>query len=169
MQGTLDKQTSGNDWSQSPGLMLHEGQQPWRIPGRAAGHGLLFAGDEAQLAGFESQMAQFDKMQAEALDKIRHFYLFTNEAEVNEFLQSHKLVTQVLGEAIDHLKKHFEGSAFSLRLKTDEYDDPTLYAAASWNKEPRHVIIALNGFNREWWLANSYPAGRHLSFTYDLA
>ena len=100
--------------------------------------------------------------------RSRAFDTFGNDAEVKDFLQSHKHVTQLLAEAIDHLKKHFDGSMFSLRLRTDEYDDQMLYAVAAWKKEPKKVVMALNALDHEWWLANSSPAGRHLSFTYEL-
>lgn len=166
MQGILDNQTSGNDWSQSGQTnrsLLHEGQQqPWHLPGRVPAHGRFFA-------GYEQQMTRFDQGQTDALREIDVFYSIRNDAEIKEFLHSHKLVTQVLAEAIAHLMKHFEGCMFSLRLRTDEYNDQMLYAVAAWKDEPAKVIAALNALDDEWWLANSYPAGRHLSFTYDLA
>jgi hypothetical protein len=166
MQGLIENQTSGNDWSQSgqPDItrMLHEDEQEiGRFPRRPADHGKFFV-------KLEDQMERFGQAQVDAVRQIEAFYTIRNGAEVKEFLESHKLVTQVLAEAIDHLKKHFEGCMFSLRLKTDEYDDQMLYAAAAWKKEPKKVVSALNAFDDEWWLANSYPAGRHLSFTYDL-
>src|ERR1700761_934029 len=106
MNGLVDNQTSGNDWSQSAqpgGPMLHEGkQETWHLPRHASTHGRFFA-------LYENQMARFERAQADAIRQIESFYTFRNDAEVKDFLQTHKHVTQLLAEAIDHLKKHFEG------------------------------------------------------------
>ncbi len=165
MDGIIENQTSGNDWSQSGQMdapMLHEvHQEAGRSPRHPADQGKFFA-------NYEDQMERFEQAQLDAIRQIVAFYTIRNGSQVEEFLQSHKMVTQVLAEAIPHLRKHFGGCMFSLRETTDEDDDQMLYAVASWNREPGKVIEALNALDDEWWLANSYPAGRHLSFTYDL-
>jgi hypothetical protein len=165
MKGLLDNQTSGNDWSkdrQDP-PMLHEGSQEIeRFPASPIEQGKFFA-------KYEDDYERFDQAQKAAMAEIKAFYSIRRDAEIDEFLRSHKDVTQLLAEAIPHLRKHFAGCMFSLRTTFDENDDQTIYAVASWTQEPRKVIDALNDFFDEWWLPNSYPAGRCLTFTYDLA
>lgn len=43
-----------------------------------------------------------------------------------------------------------------------------LYVKAMWPGEPRDALAALDQFEDVWWIANSYPAGTTLTFTYSL-
>jgi hypothetical protein len=153
-------QTSGYDWSRRTGARVYHQQ-------RAA----LAPPPRIQLSEFselETQMKRYEDEHRKLIDKIRSLYVIQDEAFVSEFLRDHRLLPLVLVDAEPHLRQFFKNSVISLRTISDEHGWGMLYAFVEWAGEPDDALHALNAFDDAWWLANSYPAGSALTFTYRL-
>lgn len=101
-------------------------------------------------------------------DDIRRLFVVADERSVFDYLRSHRRVPSLLIESVPHLRRLFGDAALSLRATSDEDGWDMLYATVRWAGEPEDALRALDRFDDEWWLAHSYPAGKSLTFTYDL-
>lgn len=161
MNGLVDSQTSGNDWTPGAQSMLHERIQevPRSWPN---------VEQRSLLEQFERQMAHFeDEFQAH-LEDVRRMYLLPPDGSVEEFLSSHRALPQVLVSAVPQLKRIFPGTLFELRAESDEYGWENLYVDALWRGDALEAFDLLDRFGDEWWIANSDSARGALTFTYRL-
>jgi hypothetical protein len=162
MNGYLDSQTSGNDWASPIHIMLHE------IPQIASSVPTLGT-RRSILSGLEQQMAEFEADHQEIIGEVQKLYVMSNDSSVIAFLDGHRTIPQLLIQAAPRLQEHFgESTVFSLRAVIDEYGWQTLYAVIVWPGKVDDVVMALDRFEDEWWIANSTPASGSLTFTYEL-
>ena len=153
-------QTSGYDWSPREGSRLYHRQRA--VPPQPPTIQL------SELAGLEAQMAQYQNEHRKLIGAVRSLYVFQDEALVTEYLERHRSLPPLLAEAERHLRQFFKDSVLSLSATSDEHGWDMLYAFVHWSGEPDVAIDALHRFDESWWLANSYPAGSSLTFTYRL-
>lgn len=164
MSNLLEKQTSGNEWpTPEQGGILQPLQTPQQPPSLA-----LRQQQRSIFDNLEAQMVRFAQEHQESLKVVKGFYIFPKDSPVLQFMNSHRGIPQLLADAVPHLRKHFPQTVFTLRSTLDDSGSPMLYAVALWPGEPHDAVVALDQFDDEWWLANAYPAGRFLTFTYDL-
>lgn len=162
MNGLADfNQTSKTDWGPPPSGRVYHRSQPishWSKP-----HIQL-----AELAELEAQMTQFENVYEELIAEIQRQYVMPADPRFLNFFRSHRRIPQLLMEALPYLRKFFANSIFVLHATSDENGWQMLYASATWPGEPSDALTALDHFDDEWWIANSYPAGMALTFTYKL-
>jgi hypothetical protein len=162
VNGILDDQTSGNDWSIPIPAMLHERMQhlPLETP--------ITHRQSSFIRDVETQMQQFESDYQAAVAEVRRLYVLPSDTSVLDFLNDHRALPQLLIEAAPQLKKYFADTVFTLRTTSDEYGWQNLYADAMWTGDARGAIQLLDQFEDEWWIANSRPARGALTFTYRL-
>lgn len=163
MNGVLDSQTSGNDWSRpSPEMIFQDYQGPVASavpPNR----------QRSIFHDFEQQMAQFEANHQAVLTEVQKSYVIPKDSPVRDFFKSHRTIPQLLTQAAPRLKEYFGvGTVFSLRTQVDEYGSQTLYAVVRWPGDVHAVRAALENFDDHWWIANSRQAAGDLTFTYEL-
>jgi len=153
-------QTSGYDWKQPSGARVYHRQKTALTPPSRV--------QLSELAELEAQMERYEVEHSELINEIRRLYVIEDEASVSEFLRRHRRLSQVLVDAEPHLRQFFKDAVLVLRTTSDEHDWDMLYALVQWSGEPDDALLALDAFDDAWWLANSYPAGSFLTFTYRL-
>jgi hypothetical protein len=162
MNGLLVKdQTSGNEWGSPPSARVYYRAQS--VPEEQKQRMQL-----AEFADLEAQMNHFEEQHEKLIAEIRREYVIPSDASVLDFLRRHRQIAQVLVEALPHLRRFFANTVFSLRTKADESGWQMLYVSAIWPEEPGAALAALDRFDDAWWIANSYPSGNSITFTYKL-
>ncbi len=162
MNGLLDSQISGNDWSRpAPEMIFQAYQGPVACAVPRKQHSIL--------RDFERQMAQFEADHQAVITEVQKSYVLPADSPVKDFFKSHRTIPQLLTQAAPRLKQYFGiGPVFTLRTTVDEYGSQTLYAVVKWPGDVREVRSALEKFDEQWWIANSRQAGGDLTFTYEL-
>jgi hypothetical protein len=161
MNGLFElNQTSGYDWSSRRGSRLYHRQravpsQPPRI-------------QMSDMAGLEAEMERYEDEHRNLIKTIRALYVFQEDESVSKYLQRHRTIPPILVEAERHLRGFFKDCVLSLRAKADEQGWDMLYVIIQWPGEADDALSLLNAFDDAWWLANSYPSGSGLTFTYRL-
>ena len=162
MNGVLDSQISGNDWSCPWPDMLYQvfqGPAPSAAPKK----------QRSILRDFERQMAQFEADHQAVLAEVQKNYVLPADSQVQDFFKSHRTIPQLLTQAAPRLKECFGvGTVFSLRTTVEEDGSQTLCAAVKWPGDVREVRTALEKFDEHWWIAHSRQAAADLIFTYEL-
>jgi hypothetical protein len=153
-------QTSGYDWNRRIGARVYHRQKPAPTQSPRL--------QVSEFAELETQMECYENEHHKLIDKIRSLYVMQDDASVSEFLRRHRQLPQVLADAEPHLRQFFKDSVLSLRTTSDEDGWEMLYAFVQWAGEPGDALRALDAFDDTWWLANSYPVGSNLTFTYRL-
>lgn len=117
----------------------------------------------------EKQMAQHDRNFSKSLEVLKNSFMFTNPAEVEAFLRSHRALVGILQEAAPYLKVSF-GDRTPLALDVMPEDGPPriVYALAMWEGEPDQSRAALKDFDQKWGVANSRKSGGRIVFDYQL-
>jgi hypothetical protein len=162
MTGLLEnRQTSWNNWETSGTARMYHRQKP--APEPPSGRVQL-----SDLADLDSQVLRFEAQHDQLMGEIRRLYVMADERSVADYLRSHRRVPQLLVDAVPSLRRFFENAPISLLAKSDENGWDMLYATVQWPGEPQDALAALDRFDDAWWLANSYPAGTTLTFTYKL-
>jgi hypothetical protein len=167
MKAWHDAQTSGNNnWTGvTAGIVYRADPGPtietWALASDRQPH--FFHALEHQMAAFEAEHLS-------ALRDVRiNYVLPLEDCSVSSFLTEHRTMSQLLIEAIPHLKECFgEDAIFGLRILVDEAGSRTLYAVVMWPGAVIDVRNALCRFDETWWLAHSRQAAGHLVFTYEL-
>jgi hypothetical protein len=139
-------------------------------------HGLIATPDWPALRGkptgefpyLEDQMLNFEVQFAASITDVQRHYVMPADSSVIDFLRSHRRIPQLLIEALKPLRQFFDDSILALRATSDENGWEMLYVNILWPGEPHCALEALDKFDDSWWLANSYPAGLNLTFTYKL-
>lgn len=165
MNASQDTQTSGNKWTGIPADLLNQ-----------VARGLLtdqWTGSERNQLWFDASDREMARHRAEHIgamaDVRRNYVLPLRETSVVRFLDDHRSISQLLLEAISHLKECFGANAiFSLRTVADEAGSRTLYVVVLWSGSVGIVREGLSRFDDAWWLAHSRNAAGHLVFTYEL-
>lgn len=153
-------QSSGYDWGTRAGARVYHRQKPARaLPSR---------NQVSELAELEAQMKRYEDEHRKLTDKIRSLYVIQDEETVSDFLRRHRQIQPALVDAEPYLRKFFKNSVLSLRATSDEQGWEMLYAIVQWEGDPVAAQHSLDYFDDAWWLANSYPAGSNLTFTYRL-
>ncbi len=118
----------------------------------------------------EKQMAECGTEHEDALDRIRKFYIISDDPSlVWQFLYDHRAVAQILLDAASYLREFFSGRViFNLRVLIDESGSQALYAVVMWPGSVRDVREAFRKFDETWWLSRSRQASGYLAFTYEL-
>jgi hypothetical protein len=170
MNGLLDSQTSGNDWSRPSPETLHQvfqGATP--IPAPKAQPLVVEQFAQRLQEQLEQQMAEFEAAHEAVLAELQRSYVFLNDHSVKRFFRTHRTAPQLLIEAVPHLRQYFgNGTVLNLRTTVDEYGAETLYAVAMWPGAVGDVRNALEHFDEQWWIANSRRASGDVTFTYEL-
>jgi hypothetical protein len=162
MNGLLDySQPTGSDWGSPITPALYD-------PFQEGAHQRPVRQQLANLIALEEQMARFEAEHALLVTEVRRYYVMPDELSVRDFLRNHRRIPPLLLEALPHLRRFFANTIFTLRATSDENGWQMLYVGALWPGEPRDALAALNQFDDAWWIANSYPAGTSLTFTYKL-
>jgi hypothetical protein len=170
MNGLLDSQTSGTDWSKPSPEMLHQVfQNTARVPlPKTERPSVEQLGLRLQ-EQLEQQMAQFEAAHEAVVAELQRNYVFVNDQSVRSFFRTHRTAPQLLIEALEHLRQHFgNDTVFNLRAAVDEYGAETLYAVALWPGAVRDARRAIDQFDERWWIANSRQASGDVTFTYEL-
>lgn len=163
MNGQSDYvQTSSFDWGSRTHPMLHERRQVDATISEVYSQTSVLDDLEHQMAQFaaefEAQMAQLSKN-----------YVMAGDHQVERFTRNHRTLSQLLLEAVPHLKHHFGADAiFHLRAPIDEGGAQTLYAVVMWPGTAKDVRTRLKAFDDEWWFGLLNQASGHLTFTYEL-
>jgi hypothetical protein len=155
-------QGSGIRWPDHPPESLYQTLQAaprWPVPLPRA----------AILDDLETQMAEFAAENVAVLNEVRRYFVLPANSSVAAFLSGHRTISQMLLEAVVHLRACFGASTvFSLRAPIDESGSQTLYAVAMWSGNVSDVRRALVAFDNAWWMARSGQASGYLAFTYEL-
>lgn len=170
MNGFVDSQVSGNDWTAPSAGGLFQLVQDFTPIYAAKARPRI---DEQYALRIqehiEQQMAQFEAEHEATVAQLRRRYVFLNDQAIRGFFRSHRTAPQLLLEAMPHLHESFGAdSVFNLRVMTDEYGAQTLYAVVTWPGSAMDVRVALDSFDERWWIANSHQASGDVSFTYEL-
>jgi hypothetical protein len=163
MNGLLDYiQTSGNDWGPPIEAMLHERVQADVTPEQ-------YRSRRSVLDDVEHQMARFEAEHETQIAEVRKYYVIANDPHHESYLRSHRTLSQLLLEAVPHLRRHFGTDAvFSLRAPVDASGAQTLYAVVMWPGAASDVRAALANFDNSWWFGIVRQASGNLTFTYEL-
>lgn len=162
MNGILDDQTSGNDWT-SRSRMLHERIVQSLSPDPSP---------HIQQDVFESLEQQMNEAETELqrmVEKLSKTFVFTNREDVKTFLRSHRGIPSILIEAAPHFQKAFTNVPLALDVATEEGAPRTIYVLAQWRDERTRAKQALRNFDEQWWLSNLSKAGGKVVFDYELA
>ncbi len=161
MNGLLTvKQTSGNIWL-SETARAYFGPEPPRV----------FRSRPVQLSHLhhlEMQMADFESEHAKLVAEVEKLYVVPQISTIRDFLRRHRRTPQVLIEAYPRLKRFFGAVVFHLEISSANDESEMLYTSAQWPGSPGDALRALESFNDSWWIANSYPTGSIVTFTYRL-
>jgi hypothetical protein len=161
MNGVFDKQTSGNNWTPVVGPMLHEREQDQLVPPEARRQHLIFN-------EYERQMARHEQDHLTMVTEVARNYVMPRDNSVQAFLNSHRVLPQLLIQALPQLRGHFGNVVFALRATSDEHGWQRLYVDAMWQGSSADAFQAIDRFQDAWWIANSHMAAGHLTFTYRL-
>jgi hypothetical protein len=162
MNGVFDRQTSGNEWGSSTGSMLHERLQDRPAPERVKRQRHSF--DD-----LERQMARHEEDHKSAVAAVCSAYVMPRDGSVQDFLNSHRVLPQLLLQAFPRLRSVFgELAVLSLRATSDEYGWQTLFVDVLWPEDATTAYAALDRFEDDWWVANCNLAAGRLNFTYRL-
>jgi hypothetical protein len=161
MNGYVENQTSGIDWSVIPVKMAHEYTQG--VPPSEHRHGTEILQD------FEKQMALFNIEHDKTVTEVCGQYLFLDDSDVRQFLRNHRTIPDFLLQAAPYLKVSFGANAvIGLRAPVDEGGYQTLYAIVMWPGRAKDAREALNQFDDAWWINNRVRTAGYLTFTYEL-
>lgn len=162
MNGQLDIQTSGSDWGSPIQAMLHERAQ-------ADTTSVQFRDQRTVLHDFERQMASFEAEREAQIVEVQKHYIIAKDPLVATFLHSNRALSQLLLEAVPHLRRHFGPDAvLRLRAPVDASGAQTLYAVVMWPGAVDDVRAALANFDNGWWFGMVRRASGNLTFTYEL-
>lgn len=166
MNAYLNSQTSGNKWPQITTLKLH---QELHV---ASGESAPFPEPKqglAILANLEKQMVDFAAEHDAALNEVRKYFVLPRDSSVSNFLSGHRIVPQILLEAVPQLRACFGAETiFNLRAPIDESGSQSLYAVAMWPGNVQDARRALTKFDDAWWIVHSRQASGYIVFTYEL-
>jgi hypothetical protein len=155
-------QISGNIWGPPIEAMLHERLQTFTAPGQA----------HTQWSILDYLERQTDRLKAECetqIAEVRKCYVFGNDPDLESFLRSYRTLSQLLLEAVPHLRQHFGKDAIlTLRAPIDASGSQTLYAVVMWPGAANDVRAALADFDNSWWFGSVRQASGNLTFTYEL-
>lgn len=161
MNGVFDKQTSGNDWTQVIGAMLHEREQDQIAPVSPKRQRHI-------LHDLEQQMVRHEQEHITMVEEVARNFAVPRDNSVQNFLSAHRVLPQFLIQALPHLREHFGNVVFALRATSDEYGWQRLYVDALWPGDSIEAFRAIDRFQDAWWIANSHMTAGHLTFTYRL-
>jgi hypothetical protein len=162
MNGVFDNQTSGNDWTSTVGSMLHEREQDQLEPE-------IVRHQRNVLDNFEREMSRYEIDHRATVAEVAKSYVMPRDNSVQDFLDSHRMLPQLLIQANSHLQKAFgDTTVFSLRATCDEYGGQSLFVDALWPGNAADAYAALDRFEDNWWVAHCHMAVGHLNFTYRL-
>jgi hypothetical protein len=161
MNGVFDKQTSGNDWTPSVHSMLHERPQDQPEPEQIWRERMIFNDLERQMACYEADRHAL-------VTEVARNYMMPRDNSVQAFLNSHRVLSQLLLQALPRLRHRFGDTVFALRTTSDEYGWQNLCVDALWRGDAADAYTALDRFEDDWWVDNSHLAAGHLTFTYRL-
>jgi hypothetical protein len=161
MNGVLDRQTSGNDWTPDIGPMLHERPQE-QIGYEALEQQRIIFDD------FEAQMRRYEADHRAMLAEVARCYVVPRDNSVQNFLNTYRSVPPLLLQAYPRLREQFTDAVLALRANSDENGWQNLCVDALWQGNSADAYAAIDRFEDAWWVANSHMAAGHLMFTYRL-
>lgn len=97
---------------------------------------------------------------------LEHLYTFREPAEVIQFLENHRFLIPLLGEAHVQLKNYFGPSAqifLEVVVDPEVEDDRELVAFVHTDLSADEAFERLRQFDRDWWLDASVEAQGALS------
>ena len=162
MNGLLDAQTSSNIWGSTAMPMLHENMQT-DTPEHANS-----SYDHSIFGSLEQQIAlaaiEFD----DTIDMLKRRFIFS-DADVENFLRSHRSVTPLLLQAGQYMTQAFgENTPLTLEIMPEDDSPHTVYALAMWRGEQATARRALNQFDESWLLDNLKRTAGRVVFDYEL-
>jgi hypothetical protein len=113
-------------------------------------------------------MAEYEREYAEHLSEVPKLYVLPGNGSVEELLNDHRHLPQILIAAMPQLRKLFGDTVFALRTSADEFGWQNLYVDALWPGDAMDAFRLLDKFGDDWWIANSRPARGIITFTYRL-
>lgn len=162
MNGQLAEQTSGMNWGVAPGLMAHEYSQQVAVWERGI--------SVSALPELEEQMRTFARTREEELAKLRKLYVFWDADQVEEFLRTHRALTEIFLEAVIPLRECFGIDApLALDVTWEEGPPKVIYGLVVWRGERTAARAALRRFDESWWIDNSRRSAGKIVFDYELA
>jgi len=163
MNGAIDKQTSGNDWSSTFGKsMLHERLHEEAVPASSESE------QQTVIHEYERQMLDHEQAFEELLRKIRQSFILADPAEVESFLRMNRSVAPMLVEAAPHFLEYFKDSPLVLDVMAEEGAPRTINVLAFWRGEREEARRALTDFDENWWIDNLQKASGKIVFDYEL-
>lgn len=161
MNGIIDDQTSGNDWTPRR-RMLHEGMaQP--VSANPSPHI-----QHAVLESLEQQMDQAETELHRMLEELARTFVFSDREDVKTFLRSNRGIPSILIESTPHFRRAFSNVPLVLDVATEEGAPRTIYVLAQWKGERAQAKRSLREFDEHWWLDNLAKAGGKIVFDYEL-
>ena len=120
------------------------------------------------LVQVQAQVARAERQHEMLANEVRIRYVLEDQAQISQYLSKYPRLFRVLLEASAHLDSYFPSLVVTLRVTADEQGWEMLYATVLWPGAPAEALETLDRFDEGWWLAESYPAGVGLTFTYKL-
>lgn len=115
-------------------------------------------------------LLEFRMIQREQLDRIEKNFVLEDRLRLLEFLKRNILLTQVLLEAVPHLRESFGTDVpLILRFSWEDESSRTVYGIVPWTGALVNARTALDRFDVAWWRKNSYRTGGRIVFDYELA
>jgi hypothetical protein len=113
-------------------------------------------------------MERFESDHNALSERVQTLYVVHDVDKVTAFVKAHRRIPLLLSQAEPYLRKFFGQSIIQLHLSSDENGWEMLYVTILWSGDPEAALVGLDRFDDAWWIANSYPAGTYLTFTYRL-
>jgi hypothetical protein len=162
MNGVFDNQTSGNDWTSAIGSMLHEREQEQSAPETISQQSNI-------IDNLECEMARYNDSHNATILEVGRQYMMPRDNSVRDFLNSHRILPQLLLDAFPFLQGTFPHTAvFALRTTSDEYGWRRLFVDALWPGDAADAYAAIDRFEDDWWVSHCHMASGCLNFTYRL-
>ena len=163
MNGAIDKQTSGNDWSAVlKRSMLHERLQKETQPPPSD------PDQKTVIDDYEHQMSEHEQAFTDLLGKLQQSFVFSDTTEVESFLRMNRSIAPLLVEAAPHFHEYFKDSPLILDVMAEEGNPRTINVLAYWRGEREKAREALNAFDENWWMDNLRKASGKIVFDYEL-
>jgi hypothetical protein len=124
----------------------------------------------ASASGEIQLIFEFKAVQKAQLSKIEKEYVIEDRSRLLTFLKNNITLSQLLLEAVPHLKTSFgQEVILQLRLSWEDDSSRTLYGVVPWLGTLTEARAALDLFDDAWWKENSHRAGGRIVFDYQLA
>lgn len=169
MNGYIIDQSSGIHWERPhliPGCAYPDWEQ---VPPDRTFESTGWERSRRLLHQYQQIVAEFAATRERELNLVRRDYILEDSQSVEDRLESHPALADLLLEAAPLLKEYFGADAqIALRVRIDESGAQTLQSIVRWKGSLRDATAALERFDESWWLENCHRAFGNIVFDYEL-